>query len=305
MGITDLLGKMRAWIDGEEAEAATDRQKKRGVSKWEEFMIAIARGVEEVMEEEMFTPPGGPTYIPREYLIFLSKDDDARWQGEKRHGLERGLHAALAERARELVQPGGSLQTASIAIELRVDPGLEAGKFRIQAVWDATPEATKVLPRPAERSGAITPPPSLAAPRSDEPQLFFEESPTVVKPRAAAPRPDDADDDATVVRPRAPLFRIRVVRDGECLAVHPIFKSAVTIGRGAQEDVRVEGDMEVSRSHVRLERSEDGTISATCLGRNSIYVGGREVLTDAQTAVSLGDEIRLCAFTLRIEAPEA
>src|SRR2546430_9747675 len=85
----------------------------------------------------MFTPPGGPTYIPREYIVYLSSDDDKEWQGDKRRGLEQGLFHVLSERARELA---GSvqLQTKSFAIELRVDGTLNKGEFRVQPVWDET-----------------------------------------------------------------------------------------------------------------------------------------------------------------------
>src|SRR5437588_12928493 len=89
------------------------------------------------MQREMITPPGGPTYIPREYIVYLSSEDDKDWQGDKRRGLEQGLFHVLSERARELA---GSvqLQTKSFAIELRVDGTLNKGEFRVQPVWDET-----------------------------------------------------------------------------------------------------------------------------------------------------------------------
>ena len=90
MGIGDLFEGFRRWLDGEEVLDEAGQPKAR--SKWEDFMVAVAREIGAVMEREMFTPPGGPTYIPREYVVFLSADDDADWQGEKREGLERGLH---------------------------------------------------------------------------------------------------------------------------------------------------------------------------------------------------------------------
>src|SRR5262245_65604838 len=95
----------RRWLDGEEAPGEQGQPKPR--SKWEDFMVAIAREVEAVMQREMFTPPGGPTYIPREYIVYLSNDDDRDWQGDKRRGLEQGLFHVLSERARELA---GSVQ---------------------------------------------------------------------------------------------------------------------------------------------------------------------------------------------------
>jgi hypothetical protein len=55
------------------------------------------------MQREMFTPPGGPTYIPREYIVFLSNDDDKEWQGDKRRGLEQGLFHVLSEWSCELM----------------------------------------------------------------------------------------------------------------------------------------------------------------------------------------------------------
>ncbi|HXD30973.1 MAG TPA: translation initiation factor IF-2 N-terminal domain-containing protein [Pyrinomonadaceae bacterium] len=126
-------------------EAADEHAKPRRV--WEEFLVKIAREVESVMQREMFTPPGGPTYIPREYIVYLSNDDDKEWQGDKRRRLEQGLFHVLSERAHEL---SGQTQLAakSFAVELRVDGTLEKGEFRVQAVWDETNAgATMVTPQ--------------------------------------------------------------------------------------------------------------------------------------------------------------
>src|SRR6267142_1687946 len=117
-----LLDSIRKWIDGEQGEdlleSADEHSKPRRI--WEEFLVKIAREVEAVMQREMFTPPGGLTYIPREYVVYLSAEDDKDWQGDKRRGLEQGLFHVLSERAREL---SGSNQLAakSFAVELRVD----------------------------------------------------------------------------------------------------------------------------------------------------------------------------------------
>ena len=144
-----LIESIRKWIDGETGEdlleAADEHAKPRRV--WEEFLVKIAREVEAAMQREMFTPPGGPTYIPREYIVYLSAEDDKDWQGDKRRGLEQGLFHVLSERAREL---SGSTQLAvkSFAVELRVDGTLNKGEFRVQAVWDETESGhTQVTPR--------------------------------------------------------------------------------------------------------------------------------------------------------------
>src|SRR6059036_2196221 len=133
-----LIDSIRRWIDGETAddvlEEADEHTRPRRV--WEEFLVKIAREVESVMQREMFTPPGGPTYIPREYIVYLSAEDDKDWQGDKRRGLEQGLFHVLSERAKEL---SGQTQLAakSFAVELRVDGTLEKGQFRVQPVWES------------------------------------------------------------------------------------------------------------------------------------------------------------------------
>src|SRR5437867_466729 len=73
-----LLESIRKWIDGESGEdlleAADEQSRPRRV--WEEFLVRVAREVEAVMQQEMFTPPGGPTYIPREYIVYLTTEDE-------------------------------------------------------------------------------------------------------------------------------------------------------------------------------------------------------------------------------------
>src|SRR5262249_21430416 len=153
------------------------------LSEWDEFFVKIAREVETVMKREMFTPPGGPTYLPGEYIIYLSKEDDTLWQGRKREGLEEGLRVGLTERARELVEDRG-LKTEKIALSLGIDGALNRGQVRVQAVWDEDSPKTQVtarkkktpLPQP---EGAVT-----------EPMAHTDDS------------------DRTIIRPRAPLFTI-------------------------------------------------------------------------------------------------
>src|SRR6266513_2533538 len=225
-----LLESIRKWIDGETGrdllEAADEHAKPRRI--WEEFLVKIAREVEAVMQREMFTPPGGPTYIPREYIVYLSTEDDKDWQGDKRRGLEQGLFHVLSERAREL---SGSTQLAakSFAVELRVDGTLNKGEFRVQAVWDETESGhTMVTPRvgaPLATSTASDPP-------SDTVSEVTEGEQTLVRSRPSV------------------LYQVEVWRDSLRQSVVPISKSEITIGRGSRTvsvDLPIKGDAEVSR----------------------------------------------------------
>lgn len=305
MGVTNWLGKIRAWVDGDEFQEAPEEGRKRGPSKWEEYLIAVARGIAEVMDEETLTPPGGVTYVPPEYIVFMSQEDDGEWQGVKRQALLQGLNTAIAERVRDMQQSGVKFNTASMSIELRVDGNLAKGRFRVQPVWEVD-ERTKVLARmPASKPVSAPLPPTVPAAASSAPPaspapptVDAEEATRVVARRPPAP---EVEDEATRVRPRAPLFSVRVERDGNAVKTQPVHKNSVTVGRGTQADLRVEGDMEVSRVHLRFDRTEDGAFSVTCLGLNSIFVGEKEVLTDATAPVGIGEMVRLCGFALFIE----
>ena len=281
-----LLESIRRWIDGETGEdlleAADEHAKPRRV--WEEFLVKIAREVEAAMQREMFTPPGGPTYIPREYIVYLSADDDKDWQGDKRRGLEQGLFHVLSERAREL---SGTTQLAvkSFAVELRVDGTLNKGEFRVQAVWDETESGhTMVTPRVTQS-------------QSSQP---FNPNDTLVE-RAE----DVSENEQTVVRPKATaLYTVEVWRDGVREAVVPIMKNEITIGRGSRSisvDLPIKGDPEVSRVHAVMSRDNEGRYWLVAKGRNPTLVNGRELVREEPTEVAPDQKIAICNFVIRIQ----
>ena len=283
-----LLESIRKWIDGETGEdlleAADEHAKPRRV--WEEFLVKIAREVEAAMQREMFTPPGGPTYIPREYIVYLSADDDKEWQGDKRRGLEQGLFHVLSERAREL---SGQTQLAvkSFAVELRVDGTLNKGEFRVQAVWDETESGhTMVTPRVTQST------------QSGQPQ--FNPNDTVVE------RIEDvSESEQTVVRPKATaLYTVEVWRDGVRESVVPIMKNEITIGRGSRSisvDLPIKGDPEVSRVHAVMSRDNQGRYWLVAKGRNPTLVNGRELTREEPTEVAPDQKIAICNFVIRIQ----
>jgi hypothetical protein len=236
------------------------------------------------MQREMFTPPGGPTYIPREYIVYLSTDDDKDWQGDKRRGLEQGLFHVLSERAREL---SGTTQLAakSFAVELRVDGTLNKGEFRVQAVWDETESGhTMVTPRVD---------PSRTAPA-------FNPGDTVVEHAS-----ESSESEQTVVRPKAqPLYAVEIWRNGVREEVVPITKREITIGRGSRSiavDLPIKGDPEVSRVHAALSRDNQGRYWLVAKGRNPTFVSGKELPREEPTEVAPDQKIEICNFVLRIQ----
>jgi Protein of unknown function (DUF3662)/FHA domain len=277
------IENLRKWIDGE--EDLDEKGDPRPRSKWDDFLVSVAREIEASMQREMFTPPGGPTYVPREYVVFMSPKDDGEWQGEKREGLERGLHHVLSERAKELAGDN-DFQTRTLTVELRVDPGLEAGHFRVQHVWDT--EAQKTMVKPRKRAEAA--------------------------PAEFVTMTEKLDDEVTIVRPRKPAeplvaaFSVQVHRkvpgaDTAPPDVRPFFKDEITIGRGSRHvdvDLRLAGDLEVSRQHAVLSKQgEEFTLA--CKGANPIAINdGREISAGESAPVKPGDRITLCSYELVI-----
>jgi hypothetical protein len=286
-----LIDSIRRWIDGETTddllEEADEHARPRRV--WEEFLVKIAREVEACMQREMFTPPGGPTYIPREYIVYLSNDDDKEWQGDKRRGLEQGLFHVLSERARELA---GSmqLQAKSFAIELRVDGTLNKGEFRVQPVWDETESGhTMVTIRPATATTSAAPP-----------------APAETEGEADTATPVESEgSEITMVRPRiVELYSVELWREGVRQSVVKITKPEITIGRGSRSiavDLPLKGDAEISRVHVTLMLDDQGRYWLTPKGRNPTLVSGRELPREERTIIQPDEKIGICSYTLRIQ----
>ena len=293
-----LLESIRRWIDGETTddilEEVDEQTHPRRAA--EEFLVKIAREVEAVMQREMFTPPGGLTYIPREYVVYLSNEDDKDWQGDKRRGLEQGLFHVLSERAREL---SGSNQLAakSFAVELRVDGTLEKGQFRVQAVWDETEAGhTQVNARVGLKEAV------------QAPALNLNDT---IRERADGSRGDTVSEtpnesgEQTVVRPRIKeLYSIEVWKDGVRENVVPVTKPEITIGRGSRSitvDLPLKGDPEISRVHAILTRERDGRYYLQAKGRNSTLIGSHEIPPGERMEVQPDQKIAICNFVLRIQ----
>jgi hypothetical protein len=281
MKLTGLLTDFRKWLDGEDAVSRGPSSQQQQLSEWDEFFVKIAREVEAVMKREMFTPPGGATYLPGEYIIYLSKDDDALWQGRKREGLEEGLRSGLTERARELIGDR-LLKTDKIALSLGIDGALDKGQVRVQAIWDEDSPKTQVTSR-KKKPAAVASPPAAPSPGETEPIA------------------EDAD--RTVVRPRAPLFTVAYSSQYEGETIFAAHKNRIEIGRGSKDffvDLKLEGDQEISRKHAILTRSDNDSYKLECVGRNSIEADGREIQPGEQTEVKAGQTIKIGVYELKI-----
>ena len=304
-----ILEKVRKWIDGDGSEgvledAARDAQIKPR-SKAEEFIVKIAREVENVMQNEMVPLPQGTTIIPSEYTIFLSDDDDKEWQGVKRKGLEQGLYHILAERAKELAGKK-KLETKSFIIELRIDGTLDQGEIRVQHSWeDSASNKTGVLARPKPMPAALpvssipTPSPVL---KTTAAQPNYQVPPTIQQAVSLVP---EEGEEMTAVAPRmVELYRLEIWRGGVRQNVIPVYQKEIMIGRGSKSkpvDIPLSGDVEISRRHLSLVTDGNGTFWAVNEGRNPAAINNYELPAGQRFAIKPGAALNICSYMLRIQ----
>lgn len=330
-----VLDKVRRWIDGESAElvleqAARDAQvKPRSVS--EEFIVKIARAVEDVMQREMVPLPQGTTIIPTEYIIFLSSEDDKDWQGIKRKGLEQGLYHILAERAKE-ISGKKKLETKTFVVELRVDGTLEKGDVRVQHSWeDSSSNKTGVLSRPKnmpEISPAQQPKPNVpqqanfpqnqhqpnnyiappqTSPNFIQPQTGQTPLPTVPQMNVSQAVPialEDAEEMTHIHKRQNELYKLEIWRGGVRQNVVPVYQNEVSIGRGSKSkpvDIPLTGDPEISRKHLVLYYDGNGNYWLVNEGRNPAMINNYELPIGQRVSVSPGVTVSICSYLIRIQ----
>lgn len=331
-----VLDKVRRWIDGETAEqvledAARDAQIKPR-SQAEEFIVKIAKAVEEVMQREIVPLPQGTTIIPTEYIIFLSETDDKNWQGAKRRGLEQGLYHILAERAKEIAGKK-KLETQSFAVELRVDGTLEEGGIRIQHSWDdSSSNKTGVLVRPKNVPETPTqtnlPPTQLPQQPPTQPPMppnnpvlptpdFVQSQPVVINQpppptvqslnvsQVSPYQTGDLEEMTHIQKRLAPEFyKLEIWRGGVRQNVVPIYQNEISIGRGSKSkpvDISLSGDPEISRRHLSLLTDGQNNFWLVNEGRNPAMINNYELQINQKISVSPGVPIAVCSYLLRIQ----
>jgi hypothetical protein len=318
MKASNILDKVRRWIDGDTAElvleqAARDAQIKPR-SKAEEFIVKIAREVESVMQREMVPLPQGTTIIPSEYIIFLNPDDDKEWQGVKRRGLEQGLYHILAERAKEIAGKK-KLETKSFVIELRIDGTLEKGDIRVQHSWeDPNANKTGVLARPKSLPELPKVPTAATDPiiktptaRSAELNVAGSLPPnfTNANIQQAVPLPPEEGEEMTHVKTRMiELYKLEIWRGGVRQNVVPIYQKEIIIGRGSKSkpvDIPLSGDVEVSRRHLTLVTDGMGNFWAVNEGKNPAAINNYELPAGQRIALTAGVPLNVCSYMLRIQ----
>jgi hypothetical protein len=232
--------------------------------------VELARKLVKEMDEHR-TVSVSRTYVPNEYVVWLSPPDRERYEGVE--------HEVIGELAAYLLEHARRERLALISrpvIEFRTDDGLSLGEFGIQA------RNVRVGPE-GKQAGA----------------------------HDAAGAGSDADHGNTMVystadRVQEPLREERAARGGRAVLVaegkrHAVAPGGAVIGRSRECDV-VLADENISRRHAELRPGPQGRWTVADLGStNGVRVNGTDVPKDAAHPLEPGDHLAFGTVDARFE----
>ncbi len=222
--------------------------------------VEIARKLAREMDEHRAVSVSR-TYVPNEYVVYLSAQDHERF-GDYEDALLRELAGYLLEHAR----------TEKLAllsrprVEFRTDDALSLGEFGIQARLVRPPADPEAAPSQGKRGNTMV----YRAQRD---------------PGGAGPHPHVP----------VHLRRAMVVVDGKRMVVGA---EGAVLGRSRDCDIVV-GDANVSRHHAEIRPSGDGWTIADMGSTNGVVINGQAAHGPA--ALRSGDVVELGTSTLRFE----
>jgi hypothetical protein len=227
--------------------------------------VELARKLAKEMDEHR-TVSVSRTYVPNEYVVWLSPQDRERYEGVEQSVIDE-LGAYLLEHARR----ERLALVSKPQIEFRTDERLALGEFGIQAR----------LIEPHEQAPAQQP----AARNADMGH-------TMVYSTSA--RHQDALEDVGSGKGAA-RRRAIVVVNGKRLLVPP---QGALLGRSREADIVVD-DTNVSRRHAEISPGPSGWRIQDLGSTNGVRVNGRQV--DGPHPLESGDRIELGTVTVQFE----
>jgi hypothetical protein len=230
--------------------------------------VELARKLAKEMDEHR-TVSVSRTYVPNEYVVWLSPQDRERYEGVEQAVIDE-LGAYLLEHARR----ERLALVSRPQIEFRTDDRLALGEFGIQAR----------LVQAAGAGGQEQPGGHEARPADMGHTMVYS---TSDRHQSAL---SEVGSGASVARRRA-----IVVADGKRLVVPP---GGALIGRSRDADIVLD-DSNVSRRHAELSPSGQGWLIQDLGSTNGVRVNGRQV--DGPHPLESGDRIELGTVSVTFE----
>lgn len=209
--------------------------------------------------------------VPNHFAVDLGDHDY-----ERLAPYERPLTAELAAMVREHAEDQRYTFVGSVEVELRHQPSLDTGVFRISSEVVAGAEVGPLDLRPAQQAPADHPGPPGGVHLHGEPD--------------DAPR-GPRDTAASLATPTHPTTYGRVmVHEGRNASYEIELRQPVTvIGRGSDADLRL-ADQAVSRRHAEIRVGGGEAVLNDLHSTNGTTVNGARITT---TRLADGDEVRL------------
>lgn len=248
----------------------------RGGSRWNRLLDRIAVEIEQVMQAELLQPPGEPAYIPLEYLIFLSPNDERELRGDRRVGFLRGLRNATAEAAKRLV--GGRAQTEKVFVQIRSDGSLSPDQFCVKALWEVEHDSTQVASPRLRGPGGVR-----RAADDEETQV-----PSRYRPSGGS----------------SPWVIVVDQGEGSASKEHPLLAPQLTIGRGGKQirvDLPLLDDLEISRHHLSVHVVAGDSVWIEVVGRNPVRIGDLEIASGENQPWLDGEMLRIGKYRLKLK----
>ena len=222
--------------------------------------VELARGLAKEMDQHK-TVSVSRTYVPNEYVVWLSPDDRRRFT-DVEHEIAEELGAYLLEHARQ----EKLALVARPQVSFKTDEALNLGEFGIQArMVRASQDAAEHEPVQGDHGH------TMVYSTSDRLRADLDE------PRGPAP-----------------TGRAMVLAEGKRMVVST---AGATIGRSRDCDV-VLADPNVSRKHAELRPDGHGGWQVRDLGStNGVKVNGRKI--DGPAALESGDRLALGTADVR------
>ncbi len=224
--------------------------------------VELARRLTREMDDHR-TASLARTYVPNEFVVWLSPQDRANYAGLE-HAVIEELGAALLEHTRS----EGLTMVARPAIEFRTDERLALGDCGIQA------RRVRLDEEDAPREEA-----PVAPARDSGRTMVFSSAERLREPLRTTRR----------------RSRVLVVVEGKRMPVGP---EGAVIGRSRECDI-VMSSTDVSRRHAEIRPTEDGWAIDDLGSTNGVRVNGERVR--GSEAIHVGDTIELGAARLTIE----
>jgi hypothetical protein len=250
------------------------------VFKTEVRPVELARKLAKEMDEHR-TVSVSRTYVPNEYVVWLSPQDRTRYEGVEDE-VAGELSAYLLEHAR---RERVSL-VSTPKIQFRTDEALQLGEFGIQAR----------LVRPASEPEAPAPPGGRGG-RQDPAVEQGDHGHTMVYSSAARVQETLAEERASAAALPVRRRRAFVVAEGKRMLVP---SGGAVVGRSRDCDI-VLADANVSRRHAEIRWDQNaGEWTIADLGStNGVRVGGRRIT--GPTSMGDGERIELGTVPIGFE----